>query len=253
MSDRDAPLVEARAPVPASTNGVHPPAVPEAKPIRPSRPRQVTRRDAAYIQLIQEQCLKLCLSAFFREVAPVHTLGFTSAVDGEGKTLLALMTSTVLASQSGRPVSLIECNWEHPCVHERFGIPATPGLAEWLRHEASLADIRHQVDQNLTVIPAGQAGRDAISLLDILRQRGIQQTLGGADHLAILDLPPVVTTSYGALAARLAESLILVVRAGVTPEAAVAQARDDLGTVRVEGVLLNKVRSSIPRWLQRIL
>lgn len=252
MTDTDA-LVEARAPVPTATNGTHPPTAPKAKLARPARPRQVSRRDAAYIQLIQEQCLKLCLTAFFREVAPVHTLGFTSAVDGEGKTLLALMTGTVLASQSGRPVSLIEVNWEHPCVHDRFGIPATPGLAEWLRHECNLADIRHQVDQHLTVIPAGQAGRDAIALLDILRQRGIQQTLGGADHLAILDLPPVVTTSYGALAARLAESLILVVRAGITPEAAVAQVRDDLGTQRIEGVLLNQVRTNIPRWLQRIL
>jgi Mrp family chromosome partitioning ATPase len=251
MTDTDA-LVEAPVPSPTPSNGNHPTA-PRSKTVRTSRPRQVSRRDAAYIQLIQEQCLKLCLSAFFREQAPAKSLGFTSAVNGEGKSLLALMTSTVLANQSGKPVTLIECNWEHPCVHDRFGVPATPGLAEWLRHECGLADIRQQVDQNLTVIPAGESSRDAIALLGILRERGIQQALGGLDHLAILDLPSVVTTSYGALAARLADSLILVVRAGVTPEAAVAQARDDLGAARIEGVLLNQLRSNIPRWLQHIL
>lgn len=252
MADPEA-LVEVRAPTPAATNGTHPTPPPRTVNARPARARHVSRRDAAFIQLIQEQCLKLCLNAFFREQAPVRSVGFTSAVDGEGKTLLALMTGTVLASQSGKPVTLLECNWDHPCVHERFGIPATPGLAEWLRHECSLVDIRHQVDQNLTVIPAGHAGRDAIALLEILRQRGIQQALGGADHLAIVDLPPVVTTSYGALAARLVESLILVVRAGTTPEAALVQAREDLGSLRMEGVLLNQMRTSIPRWLERIL
>lgn len=252
MTDTDL-LVEAPMPAPVPSNGHHPSAPARPTPRKPVRSRPISRRDGAYIQLIQEQCLKLCLAAFFREQAPVKSLGFTSAVDGEGKTLLALMTSTVLASQSGKPVTLIECNWEHPCVHDRFGVPATPGLAEWLRHECGLADIRHQVDQHLTVITAGESSRDAIALLGILRERGVQQALGGTDHLAILDLPSVVTTSYGALAARLAESLILVVRAGVTPEAAVAQAREDLGGAHIEGVLLNQLRSNIPRWLQRIL
>src|SRR5947209_8212789 len=42
-------------------------------------------RDRANARMLEKQCRQLCLSLFFREVEPIRSLGFTSSVDGEGK------------------------------------------------------------------------------------------------------------------------------------------------------------------------
>ncbi|WIG59194.1 MAG: hypothetical protein OJF49_001941 [Ktedonobacterales bacterium] len=216
-----------------------------------ARPR--TDRDAANSRFIQEQCRKLCLSVFFRESSPVRSIGFTSALGGEGKTFVALTTASILANDSADPVTYIECNWEHPTIHDHFNLPPSPGLAEWLRQEASEAEVRHQVAPNLTVIPAGNARDGAVKLLRLLREKSTVGQLSGTQDLVVVELPPIVSCSYGPLAASIVESLIVVVRSGATPEPIFAEACSQLKNLPVEGVLLNQVRSRIPAWLRRIL
>ena len=69
----------------------------------------------------------------------------------------------------------------------------------------------------------------------------------------ILDLPSVLGSYYGVIAARLAESLLIVVRAGATPSPLVTQACAQLKHLRVEGIILNQVQMKSPHWLQSLL
>ena len=66
----------------------------------PERPVPViakaSSKDAANIQMLQEQGQRLCLSLFSREQAPIRSLGFTSSIGGEGKSFLALVTARIL-------------------------------------------------------------------------------------------------------------------------------------------------------------
>jgi Mrp family chromosome partitioning ATPase len=63
-----------------------------------------------------------------------------------------------------------------------------------------------------------------------------------------------VLASSGAVPlARLTDSVVLVVRQGVTTEAQLHTALDRLGTAHVAGVVLNQVSSKIPRPLRRRL
>ena len=151
--------------------------------------------------MLLERCRNLCISLFYRENAPVRSLGFTSSIQGEGKSFFASITAQVLAHDSIEPVTLIECNWEHPTLHEYFDIPATPGLAEWLRGTCDEDDIRYQVDKNLTVIPAGNGSHDAVKLLNQLNEHGLKKAFQHTNELYIVDLPSIITTGYGSLAA----------------------------------------------------
>ena len=72
-------------------------------------------------------------------------------------------------------------------------------------------------------------------------------------ELLVVDLPSIAVNAYGSLAASLVESLIIVVRAGVTPDVMVAETCSQLKELPVHGLLLNQVESQIPRWLQKIL
>jgi len=212
--------------------------------------KSVSKRDVMSAQALRERCRQFCLSVFFREQVPVRSLGFTSSLAGEGKTLLAMVTADVLASDSSQPVTLLECNWEHPCLHEHFGFSATPGLAEWLRGECYQTAICHRVDHNLTVIPAGDARRDAVKLLQQIQQKSL---LGTSNGLWIVDLPAIVSTAYGSLAASIVESLVVVVHAGVTPDSMIAEACAQLKDLPVQGILLNQLESRIPRWIRQLL
>jgi Mrp family chromosome partitioning ATPase len=203
--------------------------------------------------LVQRQCLKLGLSIFSRPHKPARSLGFTSAIAGEGKSFLASALAVALAKHARRSITLVDCNWEHPAMYALFDLPESPGLAEWARGECSLTEIRHEVAPHLTVIPAGMALGGAIEVTRKLAAGGMHQLLADADEVLIADMASVLTTVYSAPLAQLLDAVALVVRAGVTWDTYIAEARHELEDATVEGLILNATMSRIPRWLQRIL
>ena len=221
--------------------------------LTPQKTRALSKHDSSSIARLQEQFLHASLPLFFDDNAPLHALGVTSAVAGEGKTMAALLVSHALATNSRRPVVLVECDWDHPSLSHDLNLPASPGLAEWLRGATDRSEIRHQVMPNLTVVPAGLGGPDAMTALAELHRPELRERIADPDEIIILDLPSVLGSYYGKLAARLAEALLLVVRAGSTPASFVTRACDELKDMRVEGIVLNQVQTRIPRWLQGLL
>jgi Mrp family chromosome partitioning ATPase len=204
------------------------------------------------MQGLRTRCRQLGQSVFFQGHAPVGSLGFTSAIPGEGKTFLARLTAEVIAEDNDVPVTLLECNWENPTLASTYNLASGPGLSEWLVGSCSLEAIRRQVTSHLRVIPVGDSTLSAIKLLRELQQKGVQRLLAHPDEVLILDLPATTTTAYGPLAAHLADALVLVVRMGVTPEASITEACDCLKGLPVHGIILNRVVSHIPLWLQRM-
>lgn len=220
----------------------------------PRRSNKNSRSISSNVAVLQERCRQLCLSLFFREHAPVRSLGFTSSMAGEGKSFLAIVMANILAKDVSDPVTLLECNWEHPCLHEHFGFAPTPGIAEWLRGECNETAIRHRIDTSLTVIPAGNGRRDAVKLIQKIRQKGILDlSTQSSNELLIVDLPAIVTSAYGQLLASLLESLIIVVRAGATTDRMLAETCAQLKDSPVQGVILNQMESKIPRWIRQLL
>ncbi len=228
-------------PVPSSSRHVTQAIQMRHKRVTPAYLRSISKDDAVKVHLIEEQCRSFCLSLFFRDQGPVRSLGITSSIPGEGKSFVAIMMAQVLANDSTRPVMLIECDWENIGLHDYFGFPATPGLAEWLRGECIKEHIRYNINDNLTVIPAGDGQQDAVRLLQQIRKRGLRDTLAHHDENLLVDLPPVTTTSYSLLAASMVDALALVVHAGVTPDNLVADACSSLNNLPMQGIILNQV------------
>ena len=230
-----------------------PPAVPKKAPADKVSTTKKTKKDTSAMHMIQERCRQLCFSLFFRDHAPVRSVGFTSSIEGEGKSFLSLVTARVLAHDTGEPVILVECNWEHPSLHEYFGVPATPGLAELLRGSCNEDDIRYQVEDNLTVVPAGNGSRDPMKLLRPLQQVGLSNLFANKNSLFVVDLPPILTTGYGALSASLPESVINVVHAQIISDSMLAETYSLIKELPVDGIILNQRESRIPHWIRQIL
>jgi Mrp family chromosome partitioning ATPase len=212
-----------------------------------------SKRAQEEAHLLRIRCKQLCVTTFFQSHTSIRSLGFTSSISGEGKSFLARLAAEVMAEDDSIPVTLLECNWENADFSTVFHLPQGPGLADWLRNDCNLSAIRHQVHPNLTVIPAGNSKNNAIGLLRTLQQHGVHDLLTQPNELLIVDLPAITTTPYGQLAASLFDSLILVVRMGVTPESFISEANSMLKDLPVEGIIFNQAKSVIPSWLRQIM
>lgn len=177
------------------------------------------------------------------------TIGVTSALDGEGKSTIALGISTAMAADLDSPIVLVELNLTRPTIHKSLGIPPQPGLSEYLRGECPLPNALRQITENLFVLPAGDCRNDPARLIRMLTRANLLLRMDNSGAVLVLDLPPVLTASYGVLASSMADAVVMVVRAGQTPEKMVKDAIARLDESTLRGIILNAARPSIPTWL----
>jgi Mrp family chromosome partitioning ATPase len=167
-----------------------------------------------------------------------RTIGITSTLAGEGKTSVALGLATALASDTREPTLFIECDLERSSLARICGCAPSPGLREWVENLSPLRIVRSSVD-NLLIIPAGTPPTDPARLIWELVESGLVSSLAAEFRNTVIDLPALVTSSSGSLAARLADQLVLVVRSATTPVNEVERAVEHIGRERFAGVVLN--------------
>jgi MinD-like ATPase involved in chromosome partitioning or flagellar assembly len=182
----------------------------------------------------------------------VPSIGITSAVSGEGRTTIATGVAAAMAADLDRSIVLVEVDLAHPGVHQLLGINPEPGLAEYLRGECALSEAVHQISDKLFVLPAGAGAKEAPNLIYRLARADLRSRMNTSDALLVLDLPPVLTTSYGALAASMAEALVFVVRAGGTTNEQIYESLTRLGEKSAPKFVLNGYHPQLPRWLQNL-
>ncbi len=194
-----------------------------------------------------------------------NVLAVTSAIDGEGKTLVVTSLAIMLANDRALAGSdeavndVLILDWNQrpdssPGATEEFGVATTPGLIQYLTNECELDDIVQRTFLNhLWVMPVGGAQHNFSVLIRTPRLLEMMESLRQRFGLILLDLPSVLTTTDTQLLAALADQLVLVVRAGVTPSKLVTQALDELDREKLVGVVLNDTRKDLPDWLDQRL
>ena len=172
----------------------------------------------------------------------LHKILITSAVSGEGKTFVASNLAQAIVRQPDRRVLLIDVDLRCSRLHLQLGAPAAPGLTEYLRGEASEADvIQHGMDGNLCFIPGGKEVPNPSELLANGRLKHLLNRITPVFDWIILDSPPCLPVADASVLAEICDGVLLVVRGGVTPTAAVQRAHKELATRNVVGVVLNAV------------
>lgn len=170
-------------------------------------------------------------------VQPV-IIGVTSAVGGEGRTTVALGLAQTLAVDLDVPISLVEMDLDRPSLARRLDVALVPGLSEALRGEYRLKEVGRVISEKLSVITTGAAGPDSARLLHRVKAHDPLRSPHGLEGVVILDLPPLLDRGYSALAAGVADAVVLVVRSGVTSADIV---REAIGRLEKppQGIILN--------------
>ena len=81
---------------------------------------------------------------------------FTSAVGGEGKTMISAYLARVLALGEANKILIIDCAVNNPQLHDLFGVSNERGVIDLLSGEAELTEVITELDEGvLDIITIG--------------------------------------------------------------------------------------------------
>jgi capsular exopolysaccharide synthesis family protein len=168
----------------------------------------------------------------------------TSPRLGDGKTTTSSNLALTLARDFQHRVILVEADLRRPTLAQRFGVSARRGLIDVLLGGLPLDEAIIPIPgHHLSLLPAGEEGTRSTELLaSSMMQRAIEDLRSRFDRI-IVDTPPVALADTHILA-RIADGVIVVVRAGVTPRPALERALAAIDRERLLGLVLNEVDDS---------
>ena len=213
------------------------------------KPNEANRRRIAILQpdsYVAEQyrSLRGRIDALASQ-RPLKTLAVTSANSGEGKSTCAVNLASVTAMSVGRSVLLIDCDLRRPKIHWTLGLQPQVGLAEVLVNQASVDDAIQKLDGvNLDVLPVRSVPSNPSELLASAEMRKLTEEVAGRYDRVILDTPACLGLPDAKSISEMCDGLVMVVRAGVTPQEDVEAALDILDRSRVAGLVLNGSEAS---------
>jgi succinoglycan biosynthesis transport protein ExoP len=167
----------------------------------------------------------------------------TSAIPGEGKSTAALNLAASL-SDAGLSVVVVDADLRRPSLARYVGIEGSVGLTTVLIGEATLDEVLQPWgDTSLLVLPSGQVPPNPSELLGSGAMADLLDQLTGRFDMVVLDSPPLLPVTDGAILGRLAGTTLVVVGADRLHRSQLKSALESLSTagVHVSGVVLNKV------------
>jgi capsular exopolysaccharide synthesis family protein len=176
----------------------------------------------------------------------------TSAIKGEGKSVVASNLAYVLARNLGKSTLLIDGDLKCPMVHECMGISQFPGLRDVLEGERSVDSCLHQVgDLPLWILPSGVVSGRTLELYDTRKIADLLKKITKQYEHIIIDAPPILPLADMHMLAEMADTLVLVVRAGLTPRVVVEKAVRTIGAARNACIILNGLEAAgVPSYMQ---
>jgi len=218
-----------------------PPAAPSTRVVADPRldPRLVAASAPSSITAEQYRALRTRILHGDTGVA-VSVVLITSPAAGDGKSLTAANLGLAMAQEFQRRVCVVDANLRRSQLHRLFGVPDSPGLSDVLIGRAALDDALIAVEEHhLTVLPAGAAPTHPAELLGTLTMRRTLDLLRSRFDTVLIDAPAAAPLADVGILTPLVDSVLVVVRAGVTTKPAIHDTIAALDGSRLLGVVLN--------------
>ncbi len=201
---------------------------------------------------IKQPVIKNALGRGAEPVPNGHLVMVTSSLPSEGKTFSSLNLALSIAREKDLEVVLIDADVAKATVSRIFGVQAAPGLLNALADD--LLDVESLIlptdVKGLSILPAGQCAEEdtATELLASTRMDEVAARIGSrsAHRIALFDSPPLLLTNEARVLASLMGQILLVVRAGVTPQQAVLEAIGYVDEGKPLGLVLNQIKAHAP-------
>ncbi|MBJ3592514.1 capsular biosynthesis protein [Salmonella enterica subsp. enterica serovar Saintpaul] len=172
----------------------------------------------------------------------LQTVVIASTEHGEGRSLLASLLANSFSFD--QKTLLIDADFfNHDGLSSEFATSASAGVAELLRGEAVLENVRLNLKENLDFIPHGKATISSLLMLSSDHVEPLMRELRSQYQRIIIDVAAVKQSQDIQLIKRVVDGVVFVVNAGAGAADAIASALDKLEEHQgvVIGAVLNKV------------
>lgn len=183
-----------------------------------------------------------------KSAAPIKNANLimvTSALEGDGKTFSSLNLAMSIAMEQDKTVLYVDADVLKATAGGLLGVSHdTPGLIDLLRkNDVRPEDVILRTNiENLRLLPAGAPDEHATELLASENMHKLMLELSDRyfDRVIVFDSPPLLlTTESGVLASSMGQ-IVFVVAADITPQRAVDEALEHIGSDKMVGVMLNR-------------
>ena len=227
---------------------VAPSSVPTSRPVAPGTEREgkldhrlVAALAPQSLAAEQYRSLRTRISGAENGHA-VRAIIVTSPGKGDGKSLTAANLALTMAQEYQHRVLLVDADLRRPTLHQLFGLRDTPGLTDVLMGAATLDDsFVALAEYHLTLLPSGVPAMHPAELLGSAAMRRVLDAARTRFDRIILDMPPASPLADVHVLAGMADGLLMIVRAGLTPKPAIERALSGLDQNKVLGLVLNEV------------
>ena len=176
---------------------------------------------------------------------PPRVIVMTSPQPGDGKSTIAANLAATIAS-SGTEVILVDGDLRRPTVADSFGLAEGAGLTDVLIGRADVDDViqQHATLKNLHVLAAGGLPPNPSELLGSEAMKRVLRELGER-AVVIVDAPPLLPVTDGAVLSAVTDGAFIVVSSGKTLDTELTAAISHLEAVHAKalGIILNGVPS----------
>jgi capsular exopolysaccharide synthesis family protein len=162
---------------------------------------------------------------------PPRVIVITSSTPNEGKSTTAINLALSLA-EAEHNVVLVDGDLRRPSVHTYLNLVGSIGFSTVLSGEANLTDVLQQTAfKRLTVLAAGVSPPNPSELLGSLAAKRLLEELRTQFDYVIVDSPPLLAVTDGAILAANSDGAIMVVRFGKTKREQLSQALQTIDAV----------------------
>ncbi|MCC6678432.1 MAG: hypothetical protein IT436_14950, partial [Phycisphaerales bacterium] len=137
----------------------------------------------------------------------------TSAVQGEGKTTVAMALGASFA-QAGYRTTLIDCDLVGRGMSRELSMESRPGFVEAIRGAQMPAGLERSRVDGLSVLPAGQCGGDHAHRLTLEGIRPVLDDLRTQSDIVVIDTGPILGSLEVGLLAQLSDAVVIVAARG---------------------------------------
>ncbi len=180
-----------------------------------------------------------------RRERAIQTLLVCSTATQEGKSVISANLACTIAATTQQNVLLIEGDIRRPSLGHLFHLDPHPGLSEYLRCEHPLSESIYQLQEaGLWFMPAGTSPD---SHAELIQSPSLVPTIHQLAELfpsIIIDSPPVLPLADTSVWARLADSILLVVRNGSTQKRKLQRGLEALDEDKLIGAVINSATTS---------
>lgn len=180
-----------------------------------------------------------------RSGAKLHSIVISSALSGEGKSVVVSHLAAVSAMLSRRTL-IIDADLRRPKLHRVFNLRSSPGLSDAITERGRLADfVQPTAIENLSVLTCGSISTRPSQLLESTYMKALMMEAAENYDIVILDTPPLSACADATTLGQLSDGVMLVTRPNYTIKEIFQKAVSDLTRDRIPmlGVVVNGINT----------